>query len=130
MNVTVLAVGKLKERFIEEGCAENEKRLTRYCTLSVREAADDAEVKARIEFLRKGLRDTELGRQCRIAQKASAADPNDAAKKAAFDAAFKALVDYRASVEGDFVCDYSFHANWERMFVGWPHKVRKDSQLR
>ena len=94
---------------------------------AVREAADDAEVKARIEFLRKGLRDTELGRQCRIAQKAHAADPKDAAKKAAFDAAFKALVDYRASVEGDFVCDYSFHANWERLFVGWPHKVRKDS---
>lgn len=96
---------------------------------AVREAADDAEVKTRIEFLRKGLRDTELGRECRIAQKARAADPKDAAKKAAFAAAFKALVDYRASVEGDFVCDYSFHANWERMFVGWPHKVRKDSQL-
>ena len=41
MNVTVLAVGKLKERFFEEGCAEYEKRLTRYCTLSVREAADE-----------------------------------------------------------------------------------------
>ena len=63
---------------------------------------------------------------CRIAQKASAEAPKDAAKKAAFDAAFKALADYRASVEGDFVCNYSFHANWERMFVGWPHKVRKD----
>ena len=93
---------------------------------AVRAAAGDAEIKARIEFLRKGLRDTELGRNCRIAQKASAADPKDAAKKAAFDAAFKALVAYRASVEGDFVCNYSFHANWERLFVGWPHKVRKD----
>ena len=41
MNVTVLAVGKLKERFFEEGCAEYEKRITRYCTLSVREAADE-----------------------------------------------------------------------------------------
>ena len=90
-----------------------------------RAAAGDAEVLARIEFLRKGLRDTELGRNCRIAQKARADDPKDAAKKAAFDAAFKALVDYRASVEGDFVCNYSFHANWERLFVGWPHKVRK-----
>ena len=41
MNVTVLAVGKLKERFFEEGCGEYQKRLSRYCTLSVREAADE-----------------------------------------------------------------------------------------
>lgn len=41
MNISVLAVGKLKERFFEEGCAEYEKRLSRYCTLSVREAADE-----------------------------------------------------------------------------------------
>ena len=41
MNVTVLAVGKLKERFFEEGCAEYEKRLARYCVLRVREAADE-----------------------------------------------------------------------------------------
>jgi len=90
----------------------------------IQAAAGDEEVVARIEFLRKGLRDTELGRNCRIAQKASDADPDDKAKKAAYDAAFKALVDYRASVEGDFVCDYAHHADWERMFVGWPHKVR------
>lgn len=90
----------------------------------VKAAAGDAEVVARIEFLRKGLRDTELGRLCRIAQKASGADPKNKEKKAAYDAAFKAMTDYRASVEDDFVCDYSHHANWERMFVGWPHKVR------
>ena len=41
MNITVLAVGKLKDRFFEEGCREYEKRLARYCTLSVREAADE-----------------------------------------------------------------------------------------
>ena len=41
MNITVLAVGKLKDRFFEEGCAEYEKRLMRYCTLTVREAADE-----------------------------------------------------------------------------------------
>ena len=91
-----------------------------------RAAAGDAEVLTRIAFLRKGLRDTELGRNCRIAQKASDEDPQDAAKKAAYDAAYKALADYRASVEEDFVCDYAFHANWERLFVGWPHKVRGD----
>ena len=41
MNVTILAVGKLKDRFFEEGCGEYQKRLSRYCTLSVREAADE-----------------------------------------------------------------------------------------
>ena len=91
---------------------------------AVRAAANDTEIVARVEYLRKGLRDTELGRLCRIAQKASDAAPDDKAKKAAYDAAFKALVDYRASVEGDFVCNYAHHADWERRFVGWPHKVR------
>jgi len=90
---------------------------------AVRLAGGDREIKARIEYLRKGLRDTELGRLCRIAQKASEAAPNDAAKKAAYDAAFKALVDYRHSVEGDCVCNYSRHADWEHRFIGWPHKV-------
>lgn len=41
MNITVLAVGKLKDRFFEEGCAEYEKRLMRYCAFAVREAADE-----------------------------------------------------------------------------------------
>ena len=41
MNITVLAVGKLKDRFFEEGCREYEKRLARYCTFTVREAADE-----------------------------------------------------------------------------------------
>jgi len=87
-------------------------------------ASGDGEVVARIEYLRKGLRDTELGRLCRIAQKASDAAPGDAAKKATYDAAFRALVDYRHSVEADCVCNYSRHAQWERQYIGWPHEVR------
>ncbi len=41
MNITVLAVGKLKDRFFEEGCAEYSKRLQRYCTFTVREVPDE-----------------------------------------------------------------------------------------
>ena len=41
MNITILAVGKLKDRFFEEGCAEYARRLGRYCALTVREAADE-----------------------------------------------------------------------------------------
>ena len=41
MNISILAVGKLKDRFFEEGCAEYAKRLGRYCAFAVREAADE-----------------------------------------------------------------------------------------
>lgn len=41
MNITILAVGKLKDRFFEEGCQEYAKRLMRYCDFSVREATDE-----------------------------------------------------------------------------------------
>ena len=41
MNITVLAVGKLKDRFFEEGCGEYARRLGRYCAFNVREAADE-----------------------------------------------------------------------------------------
>ena len=41
MTITVLAVGKLKDRFFEEGCAEYMKRLGRYCALTVREVPDE-----------------------------------------------------------------------------------------
>ena len=41
MNISILAVGKLKDRFFEEGCAEYAKRLARYCSLRVREAPDE-----------------------------------------------------------------------------------------
>jgi len=91
-------------------------------------ASGDTEVIARVEYLRKGLRDTELGRLCRIAQKASETAPGDAVKKAAYEAAFKELVAYRHSVEDDCVCNYSRHADMERRFIGWPHKMRDHKQ--
>ena len=88
---------------------------------AVRAAEGDAEVIARIEFLRKGLRNTELTRAVRIAQKRWKRDAGDAAKKAAFDAAFRKMCDYRASVEGDFVCNFADSARSERNSMGWPH---------
>ena len=35
LNVTVIAVGKLKERYLTDACAEYEKRLGAYCRLRV-----------------------------------------------------------------------------------------------
>ena len=85
-------------------------------------AAGDTEVLARIEFLRKGLRNVELTRAVRLAQKAWQKNKGDASKKDAFDAAFKALNDYRASVEGDLICNFASCARSERNSMKWPHK--------
>lgn len=41
MKITVIAVGKVKEKFFREAIAEYEKRLGRYCKLEIREAADE-----------------------------------------------------------------------------------------
>lgn len=84
-------------------------------------AKGDKEIVGRIEFLRKGLRDTELTRKVRIASKAYRADKKNLAKKAAFDAAFKAMNDYRATIENDAVCNYNAAAFREWAALGWPH---------
>lgn len=41
MNVRILCVGKLKEKCFLDACAEYEKRLSRFYTLSVQEVADE-----------------------------------------------------------------------------------------
>ncbi len=41
MHIHLCCVGKLKERFYEEGCGEYSKRLSRYCRLTITEAADE-----------------------------------------------------------------------------------------
>ena len=41
MKITVIAVGKLKERYLEDGVAEYAKRLSRYCRLEILQAADE-----------------------------------------------------------------------------------------
>ncbi|MGB8219017.1 MAG: 23S rRNA (pseudouridine(1915)-N(3))-methyltransferase RlmH [Methanoregula sp.] len=41
MQVRIIAVGKIKERFLSEGIAEYEKRLTPYLKLAIAEVADE-----------------------------------------------------------------------------------------
>ncbi|MDO4564803.1 MAG: 23S rRNA (pseudouridine(1915)-N(3))-methyltransferase RlmH [Clostridia bacterium] len=41
MNIRICCVGKLKERCYIEACGEFQKRLSRYCNLSVAEVADE-----------------------------------------------------------------------------------------
>ena len=41
MNIKILCVGKIKEKFYRDALAEYEKRLSRYCRLSIIEVADE-----------------------------------------------------------------------------------------
>jgi 23S rRNA (pseudouridine1915-N3)-methyltransferase len=41
MNINIIAVGKLKEKYFKDGIDEYRKRLTRYCTLEVIEVPDE-----------------------------------------------------------------------------------------
>lgn len=41
MKITVLTVGKIKEKYLRDGIAEYAKRLTRYCKLEILEVPDE-----------------------------------------------------------------------------------------
>ena len=41
MKVCVLAVGKLREKYLKDGIAEYSSRLKRYCKLEINEVADE-----------------------------------------------------------------------------------------
>lgn len=42
MNITILCVGKLKERYWTDAASEYAKRLSRYCTLRIEELKEEA----------------------------------------------------------------------------------------
>ena len=41
MKITLITVGKIKERFFEDAIAEYSKRLSRYCKLEIIQVADE-----------------------------------------------------------------------------------------
>lgn len=41
MKITIIAVGKIKEKFFRDAVAEYEKRLSKYCRLHIIETADE-----------------------------------------------------------------------------------------
>ncbi len=41
MKITVIAVGKIKEKFYKDAIAEYEKRLSKYCKLEIKEVPDE-----------------------------------------------------------------------------------------
>ena len=42
MNIRIACVGKLKERYWRDACSEYEKRLQRYCSISICEVPDES----------------------------------------------------------------------------------------
>lgn len=41
MKITIVCVGKVKEKYLRDAIAEYEKRLSRYCKLQVIEVVDE-----------------------------------------------------------------------------------------
>ena len=41
MKITLIAVGKIKERYFEDAISEYSKRLSRYCRLEIIQVADE-----------------------------------------------------------------------------------------
>ena len=62
MRITVICVGKLKERFFRDACAEYEKRLGRYCRLEIIEVADEKTPEGASEALEEQIREKEAAR--------------------------------------------------------------------
>ena len=90
-----------------------------------RQAAGNGRTLKRIDFLRKGLKDAELTRNCRAAEKQwkNCKDPGQKRElKKKFLTAFQTMTDFRKSVETDQVCNYGHFAVYERTYNGLGHK--------
>ena len=59
MKITILAVGRLQERYWQEACAEYGKRLARYCALQVIEVRDEKAPENASDADRAGILKTE-----------------------------------------------------------------------
>lgn len=62
MNVTVLCVGKVKEKFYRDAIAEFEKRLSRYCKLDIIEVADEKTPDNASEVVERQIKEKEAER--------------------------------------------------------------------
>lgn len=62
MRITILCVGKFKERFWTEAAAEYIKRLSRYCDLKIVEVADEPTPENASEKLERQIKDKEGAR--------------------------------------------------------------------
>lgn len=59
MKITVITVGKIKEKYLKDAIAEYSKRLSRYCKLEIFEAADEKTPDQASETVEDQIRDKE-----------------------------------------------------------------------
>lgn len=59
MKITIVAVGKVKERFFEDAVKEYVKRLGRYCKLEVLQVADEKTPDGASDIVERQIRETE-----------------------------------------------------------------------
>lgn len=59
MEIRILSVGKIKEKYLTDGINEYKKRLSRYCRLSMHQVADEKTPDKASPALNKQIKDTE-----------------------------------------------------------------------
>lgn len=62
MKITIITVGKIKEKYLKDAIAEYSKRLTKYCKLDIIEVADEKTPDQASEAIENGIRDKEADR--------------------------------------------------------------------
>lgn len=65
MKITIVTVGKIKEKYLKDAIAEYTKRLGKYCKLEIFEVADEKTPDQASEVVEKQIRDKEAERICR-----------------------------------------------------------------
>lgn len=59
MHITILSVGKIKEKYLKDAVAEYTKRLSKYCKLEIIEVADEKTPDQASEVVERNIRDKE-----------------------------------------------------------------------
>lgn len=62
MKITIITVGKIKEKYLKDAIAEYSKRLTKYCKLDIVEVADEKTPDNASEVVEESIRDKEAER--------------------------------------------------------------------
>ena len=62
MKITLICVGKVKERFFREAIEEYAKRLSRYCKLDIIEVADEKTPENASELMEEAIKEKEMER--------------------------------------------------------------------
>lgn len=65
MKITIITVGKIKEKYLKDAISEYAKRLGKYCKLEIIEVADEKTPDQAGEVLERQIRDKEAERICK-----------------------------------------------------------------